>query len=54
MAFIAITPRSTLAGVVAPERVLFMDNMELLGIYTLWKQMTNAKLNCLKENCLVI
>ena len=35
-------------GVVAPDRVLSMGQIELSGIQTVCKQMTNAKLNCLK------
>ena len=34
--------------VIAPERVLSIGQIELIVIYTEWKQMTFAKLNCLK------
>ena len=37
-------------GVVVPERVLFMDRIEQFDIYTVCKQMTYAKLNCLIFN----
>ena len=40
--------------VVAPDRVLSMGQMEQFDISTLYKQMTFAKLNCLKKNCLII
>ena len=33
-------------GVTAPYRVLFMAQIELFDIYTEYKQMSNAKLNC--------
>ena len=41
-------------AVVVPERVLFMGQIELFDIKTIFKQMTYAKLNCLKYNYLII
>ena len=38
--FIAITPTSILTGVVAPDRVIFMGQIEQI----VCKQMTNVKL----------
>ena len=52
--FIAITPKSILARVVATDRVLSVDQKQLFHVWTECKQMTYAKLNCLKLNCLVI
>ena len=44
--FIAIIPGPLKPGVVAPERVLSMHQIEIFEIYTECKQMTFAKLNC--------
>ena len=41
-------------AVLAPDRVLSMGQIELFDIYTEGKQMTYAKLNCLKLNCFII
>ena len=43
--FIAIAPRSTLTGVVAPDRVISMGQIELFDIQTEWKQMTKVQWN---------
>ena len=44
--FIATTPISTLTGIVVPDRVASMHQIELCNHLTVCKQMTNAKLNC--------
>ena len=41
-------PGSLYPGVVAPDRVLSMGQIELFDILTACKQQTYAKLNCLK------
>ena len=39
------------AGVIAPDRVLSMGQIELFDIKIECKQMAYANLNCLKQNC---
>ena len=46
--FIAISPKSTLAGVVATDRVLTIGQIELFDIYTERKRTTYAKFIHLK------
>ena len=43
--FIAITPKSTLVGVVPLERVPSIGSIELVDHITVCKQMTDVKLN---------
>ena len=45
---------SLLPGVIAIERVLSMGQIELSGIQSGCKQMTNVKLNSEKENYFII
>ena len=47
-------PGSLWLGVLTHKRVPSMGQIELLVIYTEYKQMTYAKLNCLKWNYLII
>ena len=49
-----LLPGSLWPGVVAPDRVLSMGQIEWFDISTLYKQTTYAKLTCLKKNCLTI
>ena len=41
-------------GVVAPDRVLSIGQIECFDISILYKQTAYAKLTCLKKNCLTI
>ena len=43
-----LLPGPVWSGVVAPDWVLSMGQIERFDILTLYKQMTYAKLNCLK------
>ena len=45
-------PGSLWLGMVSPEKVLSMGQIELFDIYTECKQKIYAKLNCLKSNFL--
>ena len=45
---LSLIPGSLWPGVVAPDRVLSMGQIELFDIHTEYKQVTYAKLNCLK------
>ena len=36
-------------GVVVPDRVLSVGQLELFDIQTVYKQMTNGKLNCFEK-----
>ena len=47
------TPGPLWQGVVAPDRVLSMSQIELFVIQTVPKQMTITDLKCLKFNCLI-
>ena len=51
--FIAIAPSPLWPGVVAPDRIQSMGQIELFDIQTVCKQMTYAKLNVLKRELFV-